>query len=281
MSKKTIVLADDDPEWRNLYTEILSENGFNVMVAANGLEALSLLHRVQPKLVLLDILMPELDGINACRRIREQFGRKTPIVFLSGLDDADNIKKGLEAGGDGYILKSSPLAKIVERVKYWTNPAVRNNLEERREKALEEMRGPATSPAPETIALVSDDSFDIQAHNLSYFLGRAIAAADSNFGSTPEQRLYFVGYVAGVVDYELGANGNLQPQFMEHMRRALLTGGIMNRTQVEETMGTLDSLTTSETVKNGWEQGRRDKGAADATGADFVPNGLTELLSVA
>ena len=192
MSKKTIVLADDDPEWRVLYTEILSENGFNVMVATNGLEALSLLHRVQPKLVLLDIMMPELDGINTCRRIREQFGRKSPIVFLSGLDYVDNVKMGLEAGGDGYILKSSPLAEIVERVKYWTNPSVQNNLEERREKTLEEMRGSATSPAPETIEFVSDDSFGIQAHNLSYFLGRAIAAADSGFGSTPEQRLYFV-----------------------------------------------------------------------------------------
>ena len=116
------------------------------MVGASGLEVLNLLNRVQAKLVLLDINMPDMNGIETCRRVRERFGgRKTPIVFLSGLDDADTVKKGLEAGGDGYFLKSSPLEVILERVKYWTGPAVRTNLDERREKALEEMRIAAKS----------------------------------------------------------------------------------------------------------------------------------------
>ncbi|MCZ6859709.1 MAG: response regulator [Alphaproteobacteria bacterium] len=135
------MLAEDDPEWRQLYSDHFGDNGFNVMVGASGLEVLNLLNRVQAKLVLLDINMPDMNGIETCRRVRERFGgRKTPIVFLSGLDDADTVNKGLEAGGDGYILKSSPLEVILERVKYWTGPAVRTNLDERREKALEEMR---------------------------------------------------------------------------------------------------------------------------------------------
>ncbi len=280
-STKTIVLAEDDPKHRRLYTDCLGANGFNVMAAANGLEALSLLHRVQPGLVLLDIIMPELNGIETCRRARLLIGHKTPIVCLTSLDYADHVKKGIEAGGDGYILKSSPLEVLLERVKYWTGPRARGNSAERREKALENLHALARSPEPAAVASDSEDELDIRADILSYFLSRAIAAADSDFGSTPEQRLYFVGYVAGVVDYVLDANGSLQPQFLKYMRGALLTGGVMNRAQVEETINTLDTLTTSEPVKNGWARGRRDKSAADAAGPDFVPVGLTELRSVA
>ena len=281
MSTKTIVLAEDDPELRRLYTDFFGAHGFNVMAAPNGLEALSLLHRVQAKLVLLDIMMPELNGIETCRRARLQIGFETPIVFLTALDYADQVKEGIEAGGDDYILKSSQLVDILERVKYWTSPRALGNSAERREKALEKLHAAANSLEPATVASVSEDEFDIRADVLSNFLKRAIAAADSDIGSTPEQRLYFVGYVAGVVDYELDANGDLQPQFIEYMRGALLTGGVMNRVQVEETMTTLDTLTTSEPVKKGWAQGRRDKYAADVAGPDFVPVGLTELRSVA
>ncbi len=150
-STKTIVLAEDDPKHRRLYTDCLGANGFNVMAAANGLEALSLLHRVQPRLVLLDIIMPELNGIETCSRARLLIGHKTPIVFLTSLDYADHVKKGIEAGGDGYILKSSPLEVLLERVRYWTGPLARGKAERRRERALEEMRAAAKSvhmPSP-------------------------------------------------------------------------------------------------------------------------------------
>ena len=281
MSTKTIVLAEDDPKLRRLYTDFLNANGFNVMAAANGLEALSLLHRVQPRLVLLDIIMPDLNGIETCRRARAIIDYKTPIVFLSALDYADHVKEGLEAGGDDYILKTSHLEVILERVKYWTNPLARNKSERRREKALKEMRAATRSQYPAPGAFGYDNAADKRADDLSHFLERAIAAAGPNYGKTPEQRLYFVGYVAGVVDFELDANGNMQPQFLKYMRGALHSGGVMNKAQVEETMNTLGKLTTSEPVKKGWTQGRRDKGAAEAAGPEFVPDGLTELRSVA
>ncbi len=281
MGTKTIVMAEDDPKLRRMYTDFLNANGFNVMAGANGLEALSLLHRVQPRLVLLDIIMPDLNGIETCRRARAIIDHKTPIVFLSSLDYADHVKKGLEAGGDDYILKTSKLEVILERVTHWTSPLARSKSEGRRNKALKEMRAATKPSESETDTVESEDVPDQRADDLSNFLERAITAAGSDFGNTVEQRLYFVGYVAGVVDFDLGANGSLQPQFLKYMRGALLSGGVMNKSQVEETMKTLGKLTTSEPVKNGWAQGRRDKGAADAAGSAFVPNGLTELRSVA
>ena len=143
MSTKTIVITEDDPKHRILYKDFFSAHGFNVMAAANGLEALSLLHRVQPRLVLLDIIMPELNGFETCRRARLLIGYKIPIVFLSALDDADHVKEGLEAGGDGYILKSSSLEELLERVNYWINPLTRGKSERQREMRLEEMRAAA------------------------------------------------------------------------------------------------------------------------------------------
>ncbi len=126
MSTKTIVLAEDDAKQRRLYTDFLDANGFNVMACANGLEALSLLNRIQPKLVLLDIIMPEMNGIETCRRARSLIDRKTPIVFLSSLDYIEYVRKGIEAGGDDYIVKTSPLDVFLERVTYWTGSLARS-----------------------------------------------------------------------------------------------------------------------------------------------------------
>lgn len=140
MTKKTIVLAEDDASLRKLYTDFLSANGFNVLAAANGLDTLSLLHRVQPRLVLLDIMMPDLNGIEVCRRARTFVDPKTPIVFLSSLDFAEHVSEGLKAGGDDYIIKTTRLDTILERITYWSNSQAKIKSERRREKALTEIR---------------------------------------------------------------------------------------------------------------------------------------------
>ncbi len=140
MSTKTIVLAEDDTAQRCLYTEYLSAHGFNVMAAASGQEALDLLNRwVQPKLVLLDIMMPELNGIETCRQARAIIGYKIPIVFLTALDFADQLEEGLKAGGDDYLLKTFSLDLLLKRVIYWTSPFARDNSEWRQKKALKKM----------------------------------------------------------------------------------------------------------------------------------------------
>jgi len=281
MSTKTIVMAEDNPQMRRLYTDFLNMNGFNVMASVNGIEALSLLHRVQPRLILLDIMMPDPNGIETCRRARSFVDPKIPIVFLSSLDSVDYVKDGLEAGGDDYILKTSPLGTILERVQFWTSPNARSKSEGRREKAIEGVRATAEFQELSTSIREPEVMSDKRADDLSEFLERAIAATSLDFGGTPEQRLYFIGYVAGVVDFDLGSNGDLQPQFLKYMRGSLLSGDVMTAAQVEEAMNTLGKLTTSEPVKNGWARGRRDKSAADLEGQGFVPNGLADLRSVA
>jgi len=112
-----IVVADDNNINRMLLSGILEMAGYDVRVACNGLEALELVEKDPPELVLLDIQMPELDGLETCRRLRSlpRF-RAIPVMFISALDDVGEKVKGFEAGGVDYITKPFEAAEVLARV---------------------------------------------------------------------------------------------------------------------------------------------------------------------
>ena len=138
-SKGTVAVVDDDQKIRRMYSDFLESKGYTVLTAQNGIEGLNLVMRAQPKLVLLDIMMPDLDGLETCRRMRQVLGTKVPILFLTALDTADYVRNGLLAGGDDYLLKSSRLSAIFERIEAWCGWEFRGMAERRREQALEEV----------------------------------------------------------------------------------------------------------------------------------------------
>jgi CheY-like chemotaxis protein len=96
------------------HVEIL---GHTALTAANGIEALALFEREKPDLILMDVVMPEMDGYEAARRIRtlENGARWTPIIFLTGMGSEDDLKCGIEAGGDDYLIK--PVSPVVLAAK--------------------------------------------------------------------------------------------------------------------------------------------------------------------
>jgi two-component system OmpR family response regulator len=110
-----ILVVDDDPHIRDIIRFALASGGFAVVEAADGLSALDVFRREQPDLVVLDILMPELDGTEVCRRLRRE--STTPIVFLSSRDDEVDRIVGLELGGDDYVTKPFSPRELVARVK--------------------------------------------------------------------------------------------------------------------------------------------------------------------
>jgi len=281
MSGNTIVLAEDEPHLRRLYADYLSAHGYQVIATSDGLETLSLLHRVQPRILLLDIIMPGMNGIETCRRARQVVEYSTPIVFITSLDYADHVKEGLEAGGDDYILKTSPLDVILERVQYWTDRTARSRSERRRSRALDEIRVLVEEHAMGSGSASIQWRPDPRADALNDFLAKALAAAGPGFGSTREQRFYFLGYVAGVVDYEMSQAGLLRPQFVKYIRSALRSSGIVDTAQIEEMVSALETISADDLAKTGWRNGRRDRGAAAAVGSDFVPSGLAEFKAVA
>src|SRR5690349_2917896 len=113
-----ILVVDDDPGIRDVVCFALQKAGFATAVAADGEQALKRFAADKPALVVLDILMPELDGVEVCRRLRaDAKGRATPIVFLSSKDDEVDRIVGLEVGGDDYLSKPFSPRELVARVR--------------------------------------------------------------------------------------------------------------------------------------------------------------------
>lgn len=115
MDKETILIVDDEKEIRDLIGIYLKNEGYNAIYAENGIEALEVLKKEEVQLILLDIMMPKMDGIEACMKIREE--KSMPIIMLSAKsEDMDKIL-GLTTGADDYITKPFNPLELVARVK--------------------------------------------------------------------------------------------------------------------------------------------------------------------
>jgi len=100
-----ILLVDDSITERQILTAYLTKLGHTPIIAENGLEAVKLFNTENPDLVLMDVIMPEMDGYQAARKIREENKTWIPIIFLSGRVDPEDIAEGIAAGGDDYLTK--------------------------------------------------------------------------------------------------------------------------------------------------------------------------------
>jgi DNA-binding response OmpR family regulator len=99
-----IILADDDPAIRLMLHHILQRDGYRVMDARNGREVMDLYQHNQPSLVLLDVVMPEQDGFETCRQLKEK-QPDLPVLMITGLDDDQSVEQAFHAGADDYISK--------------------------------------------------------------------------------------------------------------------------------------------------------------------------------
>jgi two-component system response regulator MtrA len=114
----TILAVDDDPDVLNSIVEVLQVAGFDVERASSGREALAIVTRNRPDLLVLDIIMPEMDGVEVCRRIRsDPFTSKLPVIFLTAKGRPVEIANGLDAGGDDYLTKPFQVVELPARVR--------------------------------------------------------------------------------------------------------------------------------------------------------------------
>jgi len=117
--KSKILVVEDDPFLLELYQTKLNEEGFEVFVARNGREGFDVAAAQQPELILLDILMPEVDGYEMLKKIKASAQtKKIPVIIFSNLSQREEIEKGLKLGADDFIVKTSltPL-QIAQKVK--------------------------------------------------------------------------------------------------------------------------------------------------------------------
>ena len=148
MSHACILLVDDDPHLREMLGYALRREGFEVLEAGDGAEALRVVEREQVDLLVLDVMMPELDGLEVCRRLRRE--SQVPIVFLSSKAEELDRVLGLELGGDDYVTKPFSPRELVSRVK----------------AVLRRTRGPVAQEAPQDPDLLIQGPLrlDLRAH---------------------------------------------------------------------------------------------------------------------
>jgi len=105
-SRSTILIVDDEPSGRDTLESILEPEGYTLVMAENGYQAIEKALVIQPDVILLDVMMPGMNGFEVCRRIREEKNlAEIPILFLTALDDRRSLLNGLEAGADEFISK--------------------------------------------------------------------------------------------------------------------------------------------------------------------------------
>jgi DNA-binding response OmpR family regulator/DNA-binding CsgD family transcriptional regulator len=113
-----VLVVDDTPETLGLLTDTLEGAGLTVLVATGGLAALALLKHITPDLILLDAMMPEMDGFATCQAMKsDPTVAHIPVIFMTGLSDTAHVVKGLQAGGVDYVTKPVVLDEMLARIR--------------------------------------------------------------------------------------------------------------------------------------------------------------------
>ncbi|MEC9255783.1 MAG: response regulator transcription factor [Pseudomonadota bacterium] len=137
----TILIVDDTPDSLAFMNEALAGAGYTVLVAMDGEQALNIARLMTPDLILMDGVMPRMDGFETCRALKASpDSEDVPVIFLTGLSDSSDVLKGLEAGGVDYLTKPVNLDEMLARVQVHLSTAMKTKSARR---ALEEMGQPA------------------------------------------------------------------------------------------------------------------------------------------
>ncbi|HIE38973.1 MAG TPA: response regulator transcription factor [Anaerolineae bacterium] len=159
MSEQTVLVVDDEPQIIRLVRAYLEEAGFRVVIASDGQEALTVARHEKPDLVVLDVLMPRMDGLEFTRRIRRE--RDVPIIMLTARAEETDRIVGLELGADDYVTKPFSPRELVARVR-----AV--------------LRRAQSAPAPAPVLRAGPLSLDREAHTVT-LSGRPVDLTPTEF----------------------------------------------------------------------------------------------------
>ena len=118
--RRKILVADDESSIREILSIQLARMGYEVLLAADGVEAVEVYEQEKPDLVILDVMMPRVNGLEACQKIRafeKKIGRRAPILFLTARDSTHDKTSAALSGGDEFVAKPVSLQELRERVE--------------------------------------------------------------------------------------------------------------------------------------------------------------------
>jgi two-component system, OmpR family, response regulator len=204
MPGEHLLLVDDEDNLRSMLEAALRHNGFEVTSAANGRDALEQATAARPDLIVLDVMLPDLDGFEVCRRLRSD-GHRTPVLFLTAKDATEDKVRGLTIGGDDYLVKPFSLEELVARAQ-----AV--------------LRRAGLARADETVVRCADLEMDDDAHRVTR-AGREIALSPTEYNLL-RHLLINQGRVlskAQILDhvwqYDFGGDGGVVETYIGYLRR--------------------------------------------------------------
>jgi DNA-binding response OmpR family regulator len=113
-----VLLVDDSPEALGFLTEALEQSGFSVLIATSGTSALAIVERITPDIILLDAVMPGMDGFETCQRLKANpAASPIPVVFMTGLTETEHVVRALDAGGVDYLTKPINIDELRARIR--------------------------------------------------------------------------------------------------------------------------------------------------------------------
>jgi two-component system OmpR family response regulator len=115
MTKTKVLIVDDEPNIRDLLSTSLRFAGFEIQTAANGAQAVAAVAELEPDIILLDVMLPDMNGFSITKKLRAQ-GIEAPILFLTARDETEDKITGLTVGGDDYLTKPFSLDEVVARI---------------------------------------------------------------------------------------------------------------------------------------------------------------------
>lgn len=113
-----VLVVDDSPETLSMLSQLLDQQGLTVLIALDGDQAINIAHKMKPDMILLDAIMPNMDGFETCRQMKlDPILKGIPIIFMTGLSDTEHMVMGLEAGGVDYVSKPINTPELLARMR--------------------------------------------------------------------------------------------------------------------------------------------------------------------
>ncbi len=205
----TVLIVDDDPKLLKMLQRTLTYENLNVLTATSGLEALPLVHTHEPDLIILDWMMPKMDGLTFIQRLRDE-NNQTMILMLTARDAIENRVEGLESGADDYLVKPFAPAELVARVH-----AMLRRIEAKPENQKVAYAGLTLDPSTREVQREGMDiSLTVTEFKLLHLLLRH-----------PRQVLERGQIMNSVWGYDFGGDENVLEIYIGYLRKKLEAGG--------------------------------------------------------
>jgi two-component system, OmpR family, response regulator len=207
MSGERLLLVDDEDNLRSMLEAALRHNGFEVHPVASGRAALEAVPMVKPDLVVLDVMLPDLDGFDVCKRLRAE-GVRTPVLFLTARDAIEDRVRGLTLGGDDYLVKPFSLDELVARV---------HAVLRRTGSAIDPTLHCGDVAMDDDAHRVTKDGVDVALSPTEYKLLRFLI-------QNKERALSKAQILDHVWEYDFGGDGGVVETYIGYLRRKLDSG---------------------------------------------------------